>query len=106
MMSEQAPKQIYLQSYNSDCYDDNTWCVDQINDEDIEYILQSEYDKLRAENERLKMALREIIDTSSKYKLENDDDNSNNYWEWDDNALCLLIEIDKIVEQALNEVTK
>ena len=104
-MSEQAPKKIYLQSYDSDCYDDNTWCVDQINDEDIEYILQSEYDKLRAENERLKMALREIIDTSSKYKLENDD-NSNNYWEWDDNALALLIEIDKIVEQALNEVTK
>ena len=65
-----------------------------------------ERDKLRAENERLKMALREIIDTSSKYKLENDDDNSNNYWEWDDNALDLLIEIDKIVEQALNEVTK
>ena len=62
-------------------------------------------DQLRAENERLKMALREIIDTSSKYKLENDD-NSNNYWEWDDNALALLIEIDKIVEQALNEVTK
>ena len=67
-------------------------------------------DQLKAENEKLKETLREtlreIANTSSKYELENYDDNSNNYWEWDDNALDLLIEIDKIVEQALNEVTK
>ncbi len=61
-MSEQAPKQIYLQSYNSDCYDDNTWCVDQINEEDIEYILQSEYNKLRAENEKLMVVLKYLFE--------------------------------------------
>lgn len=68
MMEKQPPKQIYLQAYDSDSYDDNTWCQDKITDDDIEYILQSEYnqlksenDKLRAENERLREALREII---------------------------------------------
>ena len=54
MSDQQAPKQIYLQAYDSDSYDDNTWCVDRINDEDIEYILQSEYDQLKAENDQLR----------------------------------------------------
>ena len=58
-------KNIYLQNYFEDFgyYDDGcTWCEDKINDEDIEYILQSEYDKLRAENEKLREALREIVE--------------------------------------------
>jgi hypothetical protein len=59
-MEKQPPKQIYLQAYDSDSYDDNTWCVDRINDEDIEYILQSEYDQLKSENEKLKEALEKI----------------------------------------------
>lgn len=61
MSDQQAPKQIYLQAYESDSYDDNTWCQDKINDEDIEYILQSEYDQLKAENERLREALNNIF---------------------------------------------
>lgn len=62
--------------------------------------------ELEQEKERLREALREIADTSSKYKLEGNEDGNNNYWEWEDNALDLLNEIDKIVEKALNEVTK
>ena len=90
-MSEQAPKQIYLQSYNSDCYDDNTWCVDQINDEDIEYILQSEYDKLRAENERLREALRSVQAL---------------YYNNPSNAYANFFLALSIVDKVLNEVTK
>ena len=62
-ISEQhPPKRIYLQRYYD--YDDDmvTWCRYKINEDDIEYILQSEYDTLRTENERLKTALREITD--------------------------------------------
>jgi hypothetical protein len=68
--------------------------------------LTKERDKLRAENEKLKIAFREIAKASSKYKVEGDEDGNNNYWEWDDNSLDIIIEIDKIVEKALNEVTK
>jgi hypothetical protein len=70
------------------------------------YNTRSIEDQLKAENEKLKETLREIANTSSKYELENYDDNSNNYWEWDDNALELLVEIDHIVKKAWNEVTK
>ena len=91
-MSEQAPKQIYLQSYNSDCYDDNTWCVDQINEEYIEYILQSEYNKLRAENERLREALNEIYDVPNISNVER--------------AIECVHMMQDIAQQALNEVTK
>jgi len=60
MMEKQPPKQIYLQAYDSDSYDDNTWCSDKQNEDDIEYILQSEYDQLKSENERLREALKSI----------------------------------------------
>lgn len=69
MMEKQPPKQIYLQAYDSESYDDNTWCQDKITDDDIEYILQSEYDQLKAENERLqieKVYFEELADKWSK----------------------------------------
>jgi Mg/Co/Ni transporter MgtE len=66
MMNKQPPKQIYLQAYDSDSYDDNTWCVDRINDEDIEYILQSEYDQLKAEIERLQKYKEKLISDATQ----------------------------------------
>jgi len=64
-MSEKLkpPQKIYLQDYCEDYLSDGntTWCDDKQNDDDIEYILRSEYNALRAENERLREALREII---------------------------------------------
>ena len=33
-----APEVIYLQWSDGENYEDNTWCQDQINDDDIEYI--------------------------------------------------------------------
>ena len=63
-MSEKLkpPQKIYLQDYCEDYLSDGntTWCDDKQNDDDIEYILRSEYDALRAENERLKEALKTI----------------------------------------------
>ena len=49
------PKNIYLQNYFEDFgfYDEGaTWCTDKQNDNDIEYILQSEYTALRAQLEQ------------------------------------------------------
>jgi len=66
MMEKQPPKQIYLQAYESNSYDDNTWCQNKINDEDIEYILQSEYDQLKAENDKLVEALQSMFDACMK----------------------------------------
>ena len=63
-------------------------------------------DQLKAENERLIGKFREIAKASGKYKAEGDEDGNNNYWEWEDNGLDIIIEIDNIVSQALNEVTK
>ena len=34
----EAPEVIYLQWADGESYDDNTWCQDQINDDDIEYV--------------------------------------------------------------------
>lgn len=63
-MSEKLkpPQKIYLQDYCEDYLSDGntTWCDDKQNDDDIEYILRSECDALRAENERLKTALEKI----------------------------------------------
>jgi len=50
------PRNIYLQNYFEDFgfYDEGvTWCEDKQNDDDIEYILQLEYDKLNEETKRL-----------------------------------------------------
>ena len=63
-------------------------------------------DQLKAENERLIGKFREIAKASGKYKVEGDEDGNNNYWEWTDNGLDIIIEIDNIIKQALNEVTK
>ena len=63
--------------------------------------LQNQRDALRAENERLREALREIVKASSKYELK-EDQGDDEYWV--DNSYSILIEIDKIVEKALNEV--
>ena len=90
-------KNIYLQNYFEDFgyYDDGcTWCEDKINDEDIEYILQSEYDKLRAENEKLKALLYNLYEACMRADFEGD--------------LSEYIDGDILdaVKQALNEVTK
>lgn len=86
-------KNIYLQNYfeDFDFYDEGvTWCEDKQNDNDIEYILQSEFDALRAENERLREALREIIAL--------DDGNSIlKYYE-------RYYQVFRLARQALNEV--
>lgn len=49
-MYDKPPKRIYLQQYFDYSDDMVTWCEDKINEDDIEYILQSEYDKLEREN--------------------------------------------------------
>lgn len=66
MMEKQPPKQIYLQAYDSDSYDDNTWCSDKQNEDDIEYILQSEYDQLKSENERLQKYKEKLISDATQ----------------------------------------
>ena len=86
-MEKQPPKQIYLQAYESDSYDVNTWCQDKITDEDIEYILQSEYDQLKSENEKLKEALEKIyrLYVQEEYHL-------------------IALKMAKVAKQALKEV--
>lgn len=67
-MSEELkpPRKIYLQDYCKDYLSEGntTWCDDKQNDDDIEYILQSEYDatiqQKDAEIEGLRGALLEI----------------------------------------------
>ena len=53
-----APEKIYLQWADED-YDEITWCVDQIDDTDIEYsrVTLEELKALRKENELLKNLL-------------------------------------------------
>lgn len=89
MMEKQPPKQIYLQAYDGDSYDDNTWCQDKITDDDIEYILQSEYDQLKSENEKLREALKKIyrLYVQEEYHL-------------------TALKMAKAAQQALNEVMK
>ena len=61
VMSEQKPpKRIYLQEYFNYSDDMVTWCQDKINEDDIEYILQSEYNQLRSENDIYNIAISEI----------------------------------------------
>jgi len=46
--NQEPYKKIYLQNVFEDCdMEDKTWCQDQIADEDVEYILMSEYNKLQ-----------------------------------------------------------
>ena len=87
--NQKPPKRIYLQQYFD--YNDEvvTWCVDKINDEDIEYILQSEYDQLKTENKRLTKALREIVELYKPTTLS-----------------LTAIKMCMVAEQALNEVTE
>ena len=71
--------------YSWDCNRQETWTGE------VRYILQSEYDKLKAENERLKEALREIAeDCKNKFSC----DVSNKMKVYD------------IAQQALKEETK
>lgn len=35
---KEAPEKIYLQWVGTEFDDESTWCTDQINDEDIEYV--------------------------------------------------------------------
>ena len=54
------PTIIYLQNSIDDngiWYNDTTWCVDQINDDDIQYIIASKYKSVVAENARLREEL-------------------------------------------------
>lgn len=60
-MSKRKPTNlIYLQNF----YDAEltTWCEDQINDDDIVYVLESEYEKLQSEIARLTQRVRELED--------------------------------------------
>lgn len=45
MAQQQPHKKIYLQDWNDPHSNSPTWCEDQINEDDIEYILKSEFDK-------------------------------------------------------------
>ena len=94
MRKKIKPKNIYLQNYFVDfgIYEEGcTWCEDKQNNNDIEYILQSEYDQLRAENERLKEVLRNIInyDRADRFL-------------WTEQIRGMK----NIAQRALNEVTK
>lgn len=105
MMEElKPPQKIYLQDYCEDYLSDGntTWCDDKQNDDDIEYILQSEYDQLKAENERLLKALDKVIQTTDKYEVDKND--SNDYWDWTDNGIDIIVEIEDIAKKALKEV--
>ena len=97
-MSEKLkpPQKIYLQDYCEDYLSDGntTWCDDKQNDDDIEYILRSEYDALRAENERLKEALSSLYEACMKA------DEQGELSEYVDGSI-----LDRVGE-ALNEVTK
>lgn len=48
---------IYLQGEDAttrfEFYDDATWCQDKLNDDDVEYILKSEYDALQVKLARM-----------------------------------------------------
>lgn len=62
------PRNIYLQNYFQDFgfYDEGvTWCEDKQNDDDIEYILQSEYDKINKEKNQLQNLLKEAYQLST-----------------------------------------
>lgn len=48
---QQAPQRIWLQWYGWS--EENTWCVDKINDEDVEYIRADAVDELEANHEEL-----------------------------------------------------
>ena len=41
----EAPEVIYLQWSDGENYEDNTWCQDQINDDDVEYIKKATTDR-------------------------------------------------------------
>ncbi len=54
------PTIIYLQNSIDDngiWYNDTTWCVEKINDDDIQYIIASKYKSVVAENVRLREEL-------------------------------------------------
>lgn len=94
-MSElKPPQKIYLQDYCEDYLSvgNTTWCDEKQNDDDIEYILQSEYDQLKAENERLIVALGQLYEACMCADIEGE--------------LSELIngEILDAAQQALNEV--
>ena len=72
-------------------------------DEDDINALTQGCDALRAENERLRVAILEIIKVSNKYKLK-EDQRDDDYWGGD--IYDVLTEIDKILDKALNEETK
>ena len=54
------PKRIYLQADSNfpvDTGEEVTWCVDEINDTDTEYVRLDVYEELRAENAALRSRL-------------------------------------------------
>ena len=55
-MSE-APEVIYLQWTGSEYDEDNTWCSDEINDDDIEYIKKALAAEMRGELDKLTQEL-------------------------------------------------
>ena len=42
-----SPEKIWLQNWTSDPSVETTWCVDKINDDDIEYVLASQVENLQ-----------------------------------------------------------
>ena len=60
-MSE-APEKIWLQNWTLHPSEDTTWCVDKINDDDIEYILATRPEELEAEIERLRGENNDLFD--------------------------------------------
>ena len=53
----EIPDGIYLQWEDPDCELGVTWCVDKINDDDIEYALKADLAAARAESEGYRAAL-------------------------------------------------
>ena len=64
--------------------------------------LTKERDQLRAENERLREGLDKVIQTTDKYEVDKND--SNDYWDWTDNGIDIIVEIEDIAKKVLKEV--
>lgn len=79
-----APKRIYLQLDDEDRVEGwggATWCVDRINDEDVEYVLAKSHASLLAQRDAMLGALNRIA-------CHTDGDASDNY-RADDSEGCL-----------------
>ena len=76
--------------------------IETWNTRPIEDQLKAENERLRAENERLLKTLDKVIQTTDKYEVDKND--SNDYWDWTDNGIDIIVEIEDIAKKVLKEV--